>query len=308
MVSKQSVDEQLLRLGFKLHGWGRGEVRELAHILLPDEEIYELVNGIYEGGFALAVATDIRLLLVDKKPMNYLTVEDIRFDMISEIDYSHRLLGAQIAISTGYKDLNFRSYNQRRLRKLIGHVQHCMAEAKRQQTQGQLGQNQHLESINQQLRVYLQAQSDYQLQLQNAQAASQAGTQGVAMPAAPTPSHELSDYLFARSLLTQYESQTGKELKSEFEEKPQTSESAVKQVPIPSNIALHELWSAGVQEVFGQHRRSHLHSDSQTPTAKHRHTSFEVNPVSIVFSKLPMAIRIRKFSRPPRLSSDTAAG
>jgi hypothetical protein len=49
---------------------------------LPGEEIYELVNGIYEGGFAIVVATDVRLLLIDKKPMNYLNVEDLRFDMI----------------------------------------------------------------------------------------------------------------------------------------------------------------------------------------------------------------------------------
>src|SRR5580692_10836308 len=121
MVSKQLINEQLKRLGFSLNGWGRSEIRELPHILLPGEEIYELVNGTYEGGFALAVATDARLLLVDKKPMNYLTVEDIRFDMISEIDYSHRLLGAQIGISTGSRDLTFRSFNQPRLRKLIGH-------------------------------------------------------------------------------------------------------------------------------------------------------------------------------------------
>src|ERR1035438_180349 len=120
MVSKQSVDEQLERLGFNLHGWGQAEIKELPNILLPGEEIYELVNGIYEGGFALAVATDVRVLLIDKKPMKYLTVEDLRFDMISEIDYSHRLFGAQIHISTGSKNLSFRSYNQPRLRKMIG--------------------------------------------------------------------------------------------------------------------------------------------------------------------------------------------
>src|SRR5580692_3039158 len=127
MVTKESVDEQLKNLGFNLNGWGRAEIRELPHILLPGEEIYELVNGTYEGGFALAVATDVRLLLVDKKPMNYLTVEDLRFDMINEIDYSHRLLGAHIHVTTGSKELVFHSYNKERLRKLIGHVQHSMA-------------------------------------------------------------------------------------------------------------------------------------------------------------------------------------
>src|SRR5258708_3529959 len=128
MVSQESIQAQLKSIGFNQHGWGRTEVNELHHIIIEGEEIYECVNGIYEGGFALLVATDVRLLLVDKKPFNYLTVEDLRFDMINEIDYNHRLLGAYISITSGDKNLKFRSYNQPRLRKLIGHVQHCMAE------------------------------------------------------------------------------------------------------------------------------------------------------------------------------------
>lgn len=305
MVSKQSVDEQLKQLGFKLNGWGKGEIKELPNILLPGEEIYELVNGTYEGGFALAVATDVRLLLVDKKPMNYLTVEDIRFDMISEIDYSHRLLGAQIAVSTGDRDFHFRSYNQARLRKLIGHVQNCMADGKKQQSQNQQGQNQHLERINQQLAAYLEAQNEYQHQLRLIQQAHQSNAENIPVPAKPTPSRELADYLFARSLLAQYESQTGKRLQPEF-----AQEQAIEVPPVepeshmalPSRSELHELWSAGVQEVFG---RRHQASAQATPT-KH-HNSFEINPISVVFSRLPMVIRNRRFSQPmnPQLPRET---
>jgi hypothetical protein len=304
MVSKESVDEQLKRLGFSLNSWGRAEIRELPHILLPGEEIYELVNGIYEGGFALAVATDVRLLLVDKKPMNYLTVEDIRFDMISEIDYSHRLLGAQINISTGFRDLNFRSYNQPRLRKLIGHVQHCMAEAKRQQSQSQLGQNQHLEHLNEQLQTYLKAQGEYQSQLKRTE---QDNGQTTLLPQEPKPSHELSDYLFARSLLTKYEEESGKTLQPDLSGEPiLTSRPIFSDTPLPSRRELHELWSAGVQEVFGS-RHHHSRSATQSSPTTQQHNSFEVNPVSVVFSKLPMVIRSRKFSTPiPKLSSETA--
>jgi hypothetical protein len=294
MVSKQSVNEQLKRLGFKLNGWGKGEIKELPNILLPGEEIFELVNGTYEGGFALAVATDVRLILVDKKPMNYLTVEDIRFDMISEIDYSHRLLGAQIAVSTGERDFHFRSYNQARLRKLIGHVQNCMADGKRQQSQNQQGQNQHLERINEQLKTYLAAQNEYQQQLQLLQQAQQSDTKDIAVPAKPTPSRELSDYLFARSLLAQYEAQTGKRLQPEFgQEIAKTPVVPEGHANLPSRSELHELWTAGVQEVFGRRHQA----NTQSGATKH-HNSFEINPISVVFSRLPMAIRSRRFSQP----------
>ncbi|HVA10987.1 MAG TPA: PH domain-containing protein [Candidatus Dormibacteraeota bacterium] len=309
MVSKQSVDEQLKHLGFSLNGWGRAEIRELPHILLPGEEIYELVNGMYEGGFALAVATDIRLLLVDKKPMNYLTVEDIRFEMINEIDYSHRLLGAHIRVATGFKELIFRSYNQRRLRKMISHVQHFMAEGKKQQSENQQGQSQHLQSINQRLQAYLKAQSDYQARLQRFQESQQAGNQALTAPSEPpTPSHELSDYLFARSLLAEYEAQTGKKLQPDLiEDATLASGPELNDTPLPSRRELHELWSAGVKEVFSGHHRPHVHSTTQATTKQHH--SFEIHPASIVFSKLPMLIRSRRFTRPSsQLSSETFAG
>src|SRR5579884_3691227 len=206
MVSRKEIVDQLKRIGFKHNGWGKGEIAELEHIILPDEEIYECVNGMYEGGFALLLATNIRVLLVDKKPLNYLTVEDMRFDMISEMDYNHRLLGAEISISSGEKNLRFRSYNQPRLRKLIGHVQHCMAETKRKMSSSQEGQILHLEQINHQLQTYLMAQQQYQNQLQQVQLARQSGAAAneTPLPDPPKPSHQLSDYLYARSLLAQY--------------------------------------------------------------------------------------------------------
>ncbi len=166
MVTKESVEEQLKKIGVNYQGWGHSEMGELPHVILPDEKIFECVNGFYEGGFALLVATNFRVLLIDKKPMRYLTVEDLRFDMISEIDYSRRLLAAQINISTGTKNLRFISVNQPRLRKLIGHVQHCMAENKKIQVEHGEDQKQHLEQINQQLQTYLLAQHQQQQKMQ----------------------------------------------------------------------------------------------------------------------------------------------
>src|SRR5579862_6348132 len=166
MVSLKKIEDQLKKIGFNHNGWGRTEVRELKNIILPDEEIYECVNGFYDGGFALLVATDVRVLLIDKKPLKYLTVEDLRFDMINELDYNHRFIGANISIAAGNKNLKFTSINQPRLRKLIGHVQRCMAEVKKKQTSHQEGQVQHLEQINEQLQSYLLTQQQQQERMQ----------------------------------------------------------------------------------------------------------------------------------------------
>ena len=133
MVDAKTVQKQLKKIKFGGNLWNQAELRELPHIIHEGENISECVNGFYEGGVALLVATEMRVLLIDKKPLNYLTVEDLRFDMINEIDYSHRLMGASITISTGSKTLKFTSFNQARLRRLINLVQEHMSDGKKKQ-------------------------------------------------------------------------------------------------------------------------------------------------------------------------------
>jgi hypothetical protein len=283
MVDRESVEAQLKSIGFNQQAWGRQEVKELPNIILPDEKIFECVNGIYEGGFALLVATDVRVLLIDKKPFNYLTVEDLRFDMINEIDYYHRVFGAHVDITTGNRELRFHTYNNRaRLRKLIGHVQHRMAEIKKRQDTHQEGQIQHLEQINEHLRAYLVAQYKHQEELRHKLEKAQGLGQG-ANPEPPRPSPELSDYLLAHGLKEQYEARYGKWPN----EAPAAAadDSGVRQ----------ELLAEGLQEVFGRRRGGVPGAAGTGGRSGHQ---FDINPLRIAYSKLPMALRNRKFGRP----------
>lgn len=154
MISQEEVDRQLKKLKFNPYGWGRGEVRELSNLMMPGEKLERAVNGTYEGGFALLVASKERILLVDKKPLNNLKFEDLRFDMISEFDYSHSVIGASVCISSGYKTLKFTSLNQQRLRHLLSYVQNRMIEVKKVKHQQREAQQKHLEAMNEQLRQY----------------------------------------------------------------------------------------------------------------------------------------------------------
>lgn len=122
MVSITYIDEQLKRIGCNIRFWGKAEVRELANILLPDEIIAGCTNGRYEGGFALLCVTNLRLLLVDRKPM-FLTIEDIRFDMIAEIDFSSRLLNSTMRVITPSRTLVFTSWSSQQLRMILNYTQ-----------------------------------------------------------------------------------------------------------------------------------------------------------------------------------------
>lgn len=131
MVTMQEVENQLQRIGATFRYFGRPELRELPHILVPGEQIQGAINGRYEGGFALLCATDQRILLIDKKPF-YLTVEDVRYDMVAEVDYGHRMLDATLNICTPNKVLKFTAYKQKELRAMATYMQQRVMEVRQQ--------------------------------------------------------------------------------------------------------------------------------------------------------------------------------
>lgn len=306
MVSSESVEKQLKDINFKVHGWGRTEAKELPNIMIPDEEIYEVVNGIYEGGFALLVATNFRMLLVDKKPLNYLTVEDLRFDMISEIDYAHRIFGARINIATGSKNLAFTSYNQQRLRKLITHVQHRMADSKQQDRSQREDQKSHLKQINKKLEKYLVKQHTQQEKIHHTlKQTVQSSTENQPVKL----SAELSDYLYAQSLLNSNQATrdnadlTALEIAKTLPPSPQATLNTSQQSSV--NTA-NDLYAEGMQEIFGKQstrqasapKQHAIHIPLPIPASHSIDISFDINPLKVAYSKLPMALRNRRFGRP----------
>jgi Bacterial PH domain len=140
MVSLDQVEDQLKKVGCNFRFWNRPEIRELCNILVPGEVIAQTTNGRYENGFALLVATNLRLLLIDKKPM-FLTLEDIRFDMISEMDYSGQVFEGTVRIMTPNRKLVFTSWNQGRLRTILNYAQQRVTEIRQHYIERQFFQS-----------------------------------------------------------------------------------------------------------------------------------------------------------------------
>jgi hypothetical protein len=116
------LEKHLASIGYKVPSWQKAEVRELCRVIHPDEVIIQAVNGHYEGGFGLLVATNHRLLLVDRKPM-FLTLDAISYGMIQEISLNYRLLNSTIHIWTSNKCLDFSSWNHTRIREVLDYAQ-----------------------------------------------------------------------------------------------------------------------------------------------------------------------------------------
>lgn len=127
MVDPKIVSRQLRQIGCDYMFWGHTETSELSKVLMDGEQITQAVNGYYDGGFALLCVTNFRVLVVDKKPF-LLTVEDLRYDMIAEVDFSSRLFTSVLHVYTPLRTLIFTSWSMTRLRKSMNYIQQRVME------------------------------------------------------------------------------------------------------------------------------------------------------------------------------------
>lgn len=129
MVRHYDVLGQLSALGLKFRFFGRASVRELANVINEGEIIRHCVYGSYQGGRALLVATDRRVLLIDKRPF-FLNLEDLRYEMLNEVYFAGRMLSAKVKFHSGNKVLEFSSIADARLRKLYTFTQDQITKAR----------------------------------------------------------------------------------------------------------------------------------------------------------------------------------
>lgn len=115
MVSKSSISSQLKRLGHKFSFFGRAEINELKNIINPGESIVQCAYGKYHGGTGLLVATDQRIVLVDKRPF-YLNVESMTYEKLNHIDFKQDKLHGVLYLQSGIKRVIFRSISDARLK------------------------------------------------------------------------------------------------------------------------------------------------------------------------------------------------
>lgn len=127
MSSPAIVKAQLRHIGV---GWLlllKGEVRALPRILWDTEEIQKVAYGAYEGGFGLLVATDRRLLFVDRR-FFHLTCDEVPYDNISAVEYYTSLMTGTLKITNRGGDLKLRGVRKRRAREFAEYVDEKICE------------------------------------------------------------------------------------------------------------------------------------------------------------------------------------
>lgn len=103
MSKEQAIRDALSRIDGVSKFFGKWEIDELPNILWDDEVPERIVQGFYKNGNGILVATNKRVIFVNKGWVS-LKVEDFPYDRISSIEYGTGLvLGKIIIYSSGNK-------------------------------------------------------------------------------------------------------------------------------------------------------------------------------------------------------------
>lgn len=103
MPTLDEIKSQINSLSSTEKFFGRREIKELPNVLWPDEKLENIIQGFYNGGNGILVATNKRLVFVDKKMIFGIRVEDFPYDRITNIKYETSLLYGKLTIYTAAK-------------------------------------------------------------------------------------------------------------------------------------------------------------------------------------------------------------
>lgn len=100
MPTLTQIQNQIKSLDGTSKFLGRREISELPNILWEDEMVEKIVQGVYSKGNGILVASNKRLIFIDKGLIWGLKVEDFPFDKISSIQYETGMIFGTITIFT----------------------------------------------------------------------------------------------------------------------------------------------------------------------------------------------------------------
>ncbi len=109
--TKQSVLQKLKGLGMSRVGLHMMESRYLYKVLAPDEFVGGVIYGHCPDGNAILVATNKRVIYLDRKPM-FTKLEEVSYDVISGVSMTSAGLDNIVTLHTRIKDYAMRSFNQ----------------------------------------------------------------------------------------------------------------------------------------------------------------------------------------------------
>lgn len=126
-MSNQKMDGILNHLSNK---WlVRKEIKELPHILWEGEVPEKAIQGVYQNKQGMLVATDKRLIFIDKGIFS-LTVEDFPYDKITSIQYKTGIIFGEMMIYASGNQAKIEQVDKKTVRSFAEWVRNNIEQAK----------------------------------------------------------------------------------------------------------------------------------------------------------------------------------
>lgn len=127
-VYAEDIKQRLRELGAVRYDLVLPETKYLQAVIKPDETILGVVFGRYVRstsstvGRGVLVATDQRLLLIDRKPL-FTNVDEFAYDAVGGVKYAHAVLAGTVTVHVVGGDIKLRTFNDKCARIFTGAVE-----------------------------------------------------------------------------------------------------------------------------------------------------------------------------------------
>ena len=120
--NKKRVKDELRGLGLSRWALLSMSSRYLQKIIHPGERLCGAVYGHQKDGMGMLVATDRRVIFIDKKPL-FLKEDEITYDVVSGVSFNHAGLGSTLTLHTRIKDYTLLTVNNRSARNFVEYIE-----------------------------------------------------------------------------------------------------------------------------------------------------------------------------------------
>lgn len=134
MPTLEEIKKQISNIDDASRLLGHKEIKELPNILWEDEKVEKLVQGYYAGATGILVATNTRLVFVDKGLIYGLKVEDFPYDKISSIQYKTGMLLGELTIYASGNRADIKNVEKKLVRNFAEFVRAKTTENKEKNT------------------------------------------------------------------------------------------------------------------------------------------------------------------------------
>lgn len=118
----QRIRQELKAAGTTWYGLQKAESRYLPKLLHESEHIVGVVYGQYPGGSGMLIATDLRIIFIDRKP-GYTHVDEITYDMVSGIGKIMSGPFTAVALHTRLGDYQFKYVNAKAAATFVSYIE-----------------------------------------------------------------------------------------------------------------------------------------------------------------------------------------